>query len=84
MMFQTAVIKDEHTDNEWLQSDSSFLLRNSMKANTTSSEIEIQLYACNSHCSVRLIICDTALNISAIIHFTRRHCSSLEIENNNA
>ena len=48
-MFQTAVIENEHAENEWLQSDYSFLLRNSMKANTTSSEIEIQLYACNSH-----------------------------------
>ena len=39
-MFLTAV----------LQSDSSFLLRKSMKTNTTSSEIiEIQLYACNLH-----------------------------------
>ena len=36
-MFMTAVIKDEHTSNDSLQSDSSFLLRNSMMTNTTSS-----------------------------------------------
>ena len=36
-MFLTAVIKDEHTSNYLLQSDSSFLLRNSMMTNTTSS-----------------------------------------------
>ena len=36
-MFLTAAIKDEHASNGLLQSDSSFLLRNSMKTNTTSS-----------------------------------------------
>ena len=29
-MFLTAVIKDEHASNDWLQSDSSFLFRNRM------------------------------------------------------
>ena len=33
-MFLTAVIKDEHTSNDLLQSDSSFLLRNSMKTDS--------------------------------------------------
>ena len=36
-MFLTAVTKDEHTSTDSLQSDSSFLLRNSMMTNTTSS-----------------------------------------------
>ena len=45
-MFLTAVIKDEHTSNDSLQSDSSFLLRNSM---ITNSIIEIQLFACSLH-----------------------------------
>ena len=36
-MFLTAVIKDEHASKDLLQSNSSFLLRNSMKTNTTSS-----------------------------------------------
>ena len=49
-MFLTAVIKVEYASNDLLQSDSSFLLRNNMKTNTTSSLIiEIQLYACNLH-----------------------------------
>ena len=48
--FLTAAIKDEHTSNDLLQSDSSFLLRNSMMKNTTSSLIiEIQLFACSLH-----------------------------------
>ena len=64
-MFLTAVIKIKHASNDLVQSDSSFLLCNSMQTNTTSSLIiEIQLYACSYigswHCSVRLIICDTA------------------------
>ena len=36
-MFVTAVIKDEHTSNGSLQSDSSFMLRNIMMTDTTSS-----------------------------------------------
>ena len=36
-LFLTAVIKDEQTSNDSLQSDCSFLLRNSMMTNTTSS-----------------------------------------------
>ena len=36
-MFLSAVIKDEHTSNDSLQSDSSFLLSKSMMTNTTSS-----------------------------------------------
>ena len=49
-MFLTAVIKDEHTANDSFQSDSSFLSRNSMMTNTTSSLIiEIQLFACILH-----------------------------------
>ena len=45
-MFLTAVIKDEHASDDSLQSDSSFLLRNSMMTNTTSSLIiEIQFFA---------------------------------------
>ena len=36
-MFLTAVIKDEHASDNSLQSDSSFLLCNSMMTNTTSS-----------------------------------------------
>ena len=36
-MFLTAVIKDEHTSYDSLQSDSSFLLRNSTMTNITSS-----------------------------------------------
>ena len=36
-MFLTAVIKDEHTSNDSIQSDSSFLLRNRMMTNTSSS-----------------------------------------------
>ena len=36
-MFLTAVIKDEHASDGSLQSDSSFLLRNSMMTDTTSS-----------------------------------------------
>ena len=35
-MFLTAVIKDEHASNDLSKSDSSFLLRNIMKTNTTS------------------------------------------------
>ena len=49
-MFLTAMIKDEHTSNDSLQSDCSFLLRNSMVTNTTSSFfVEIQLFACSLH-----------------------------------
>ena len=49
-MFLTAVIKDEQASNVLLHSDSSFLLLNNMKTNTTSSKIiEIQLYANNLH-----------------------------------
>ena len=36
-MFLTAVIKDEHASNDSLQSDSSFLFRNRMMTDTTSS-----------------------------------------------
>ena len=36
-MFLTAVIKDEHASDDSLQSDSSFLLRNGMNTNSTSS-----------------------------------------------
>ena len=36
-LFLTAMIKDELTLNDSLQSDSSFLLRNNMMTNTTSS-----------------------------------------------
>ena len=36
-MFLTAVIKNEHASNDSLQSDSYFLLPNSMTTNTTSS-----------------------------------------------
>ena len=36
-MFLTAVIKDEHASDDSLQSDSSFLLRNGMMTDTTSS-----------------------------------------------
>ena len=36
-MFLTAVIKDKHASDDSLQSDSSFLLRNSMMSDTTSS-----------------------------------------------
>ena len=46
-VFLTAVIEVEHASNDLLHSDSSLLLRNSMKTNTTSSYfIEIQNYAC--------------------------------------
>ena len=49
-MFLTVVIKDEHASDDSLQSDSSFLLRNSIMTNITSSQIiEIQLFACNLH-----------------------------------
>ena len=49
-MFLTGVIKDKHASNDLLQSVSSFLLRNNMKTNTTSSLIiEIQLNAYNLH-----------------------------------
>ena len=49
-MFMTGVIKVEHASNDLLQSHSSFLLRNNMKTNTTSSlTIEIWLNACNLH-----------------------------------
>ena len=49
-MFLTNEINDKHASNDLLHSDFSFLLRNSMKANTASSEIiEIQLYACSLH-----------------------------------
>ena len=37
VMFRTAVNKDEHTSNDPLQSDSSFLLRNNTMKNTSSS-----------------------------------------------
>ena len=36
-MFLTAVIKDEHASDDSLQLDSSFLLRNGMMTDTTSS-----------------------------------------------
>ena len=36
-LFLTVVIKDEHTLNDLLKSDSSFLLRNNMMTSTTSS-----------------------------------------------
>ena len=46
-MFLTVVIKDEHASND---SDSSFLLCNSMLTNTTSSLIiKIQIFACSLH-----------------------------------
>ena len=38
-MLLNAVIKDEHASDDSLQSDSSFLLRNSMMTYTTSSLI---------------------------------------------
>ena len=68
------MIKDEHTSNDSLQSDSSFLLRNNTMTNTSSSLIiEIQLlhavYIGSSHCIVRLIICSTVLEFSAIMYY---------------
>ena len=55
-MFLTAMIKDKHSSNDSLQSDSSFLLRNNMMINTTSSLIiEIQLFACKLHRKFSLI-----------------------------
>ena len=73
-MFLTAVIKVEHASNDLLQSDTSFLLRNNMKANTTAAKslkfsFMHAIYIGNSHYSVRLIFCDTALKFSAIIHY---------------
>ena len=79
-IFLTAVIKDKHASNNSLQSDFSFQLHNSIMTNTTSKGIEIQLlyaiYIGSSHCSVRLIICDTGgggggrvMKFSAIIYY---------------
>ena len=87
-MFLTAVMKDEHTTNDSLQSDSSFLLRNSMMTNTTRSYIiEIPLFACSLHRKFALffslIIYDRVLKFSAIMYYyltTRRHFSSLKFE----
>ena len=53
-MFLTALIKDEHTSNDSLQSDSFFLLRNSMIA---AKSLEFS-YIGSSNSPVRLIICD--------------------------
>ena len=41
-MFLTAVIKDEHTSNDSLQSDFSFMLRNWMMTNTSNSSFCMQ------------------------------------------
>ena len=70
----TAVVQDEQASNVSLHSEASFLLCNNMKTNTTNSLIielsfKHAIYIRNSHSSVRLIICDTALNFSAIIYY---------------
>ena len=38
------------------------------------------IYIGSLHCSVRLIICDMALEFTGTFITTRRHCSSLKIE----
>ena len=89
-MFLTAVIKNEHTSNDSLQSDSSFLLRNSLMTTLPAGEslkfsFLHAVYTGSSHGSVRLNSCNMALKFSAIMYITtRRHYSSLEIETNNA
>ena len=85
-MFLTAVIQDEHASDDSLQSDSSFLLRNSMMTDTTSSWfIEIQLFASNLHRQFALFCTPYYLRYGIEIFqrlciTTRRHCSSFEIE----
>ena len=70
IMFLTAVIKDEHASDDSLQSDSSFLLRNCMMTDTTLKFSFLHaIYIGSSHCSVRLIICDTVLQFSAIMYY---------------
>ena len=70
-MFLTAVIKDEHISHDLLQSDSSFLLRNSIKTLPAAKSLKLSflhaVYIGSSHCSVRLIICDTVLKFSAVM-----------------
>ena len=72
-MFLTAVIKDEHTSNDSLQSDSYFLLRNSMMTNTTAAKslkfsFLHAVYTGSPHGSVRLFVCDTVLEFSGIMY----------------
>ena len=64
-IFLTAVIKDKHAPDDSLKSDSSFLLRNSMMTDTTSSYQQLNLlkfsflhaiYVGSLHCSVRLVV----------------------------
>ena len=73
-LFLTAVIKDEHTFNDLLSPESSFLLRNNMMTNTPAtkslkSSFLHAIYIGSLHCSVRLIIGDLALKFSAIMYY---------------
>ena len=73
-MFLTATIKDAHASNDSLQSDSSFLLRNSMMttlpaAKSLKFSYLHAIYIGCWHCSVRLTICDTVLKFSAIVYY---------------
>ena len=73
-MFLTALIKDEHTSNDLLQSDSSFLLRNNMMTKLPAAKsLEFsflhEVYIGSSHSSVRHIICDTVLKFSTIMYY---------------
>ena len=79
-MFLTAMIKDEHTSNDLLQSDSSFLLRNNMMTNVigyfslpAAKSLKLSIlhavYIGSSHCSARLIISDTILKFLSIMYY---------------
>ena len=75
-MFLTAMIIDEHTLNYSFQSDSSFLLRNSMMINinvpaakTLKFSFLHAVYIESSNCSVHLTLCDTLLKFSAIMYY---------------
>ena len=73
-MLLTAVVYHKQASNVSLHWDVSFLLCNNMKTSTINSliiEIKFKhaIYIGNSHSSVRLIICDTALKFSAIIYY---------------
>ena len=65
-MFLTVMIKDEHTSNYLLQSDSFFLLS---AAKSLKSSFLHAVYIRSSHCSVCLIICETVLKFSAIMYY---------------
>ena len=73
-MFLTAAMKDEHTSNDSLQSDSSFLLRKRImttlpEATSLKFSFLYAVYTGSLHYSVCLIFGDTVLKFPAIMFY---------------